>query len=58
MADLSQEGFPLAALREIGVLLELQHPNIIPVREMVVGDSTDEVYMAMDYMQHDLKVHL
>ena len=43
--EVSREGFPLAALREIGSLLELKHPNIIPVREMVVGDTTDEVRM-------------
>ncbi len=34
--DLCREGFPITALREIGTLLELRHPNIIPVREMVI----------------------
>ena len=56
--DICREGFPLTALREIGSLLELKHPNIIPVREMVVGDTLDQVYMVMDYMDHDLKVLL
>ena len=29
----------MTALREINVLLALSHPNIINVREMVVGNS-------------------
>jgi len=50
-----KEGFPITAIREINVLLALRHPNIIRVREMVVGGSSRSVYMVMDYMEHDLK---
>jgi len=50
-----KEGFPITAIREINVLLELRHPNIIRVREMVVGSNHRKVYMVMDYMEHDLK---
>jgi hypothetical protein len=48
-------GFPITALRETNILLALQHPNIIRVREMVVGSSVDKVYMVMDYCDMDLK---
>ena len=48
-------GFPVTALREINILLALQHPNIIRVREMVVGSSIDKIFMVMDYMENDLK---
>ena len=48
-------GFPITALRETNILLSLNHPNIVKVREMVVGSSTDKVYMVMDYMENDLK---
>jgi cell division cycle 2-like protein len=48
-------GFPITALRETNILLALQHPNIIRVREMVVGSSVDKVFMVMDYMENDLK---
>ena len=50
----TNEGFPLTALREINILLTLKHPNIICVREMVIGNSLDKVYMVMDYMPHNL----
>lgn len=50
-----KEGFPATALREINVLLSLQHENIVNVREMVVGNSMDKIFMAMDFMDHDLK---
>ncbi len=49
-------GFPLTALREINILLTLQHPNIIKVREMVVGDCIDKIYMVMEYCENDLKM--
>lgn len=48
-------GFPLTAFREINILLELSHPNIIKVREIVVGSSMDKVYMVMDYCENDLR---
>jgi cell division cycle 2-like protein len=53
--DLCKEGFPVTALRETNVLLALDHPNIIKVREMVVGSSADKIYMVMDYAENDLK---
>ena len=55
----ASEGFPITALRETNVLLALsRHPNVIRVREMVVGSSVDKVYMAMDYMPHNLRSFL
>ncbi|RLO09364.1 hypothetical protein DYB28_006103, partial [Aphanomyces astaci] len=54
-ADICKEGFPVTALRETNILLALQHPNIIRMREMVVGSTPDKVYMVMDYSDNDLK---
>jgi cell division cycle 2-like len=48
-------GFMLTALREINILLSLKHPNIVKVREMVVGSSLDKIYMVMEYADNDLK---
>lgn len=48
------EGFPITSLREINILLALDHENIINVRE-VVTDPTGKIFMVMDYMEHDLK---
>ena len=39
----TNEGFPITALRETNILLMLRHPNIITVREMVVGSQLDKV---------------
>lgn len=51
----SRVGFPVTALREINILLALRHPNIVRVREMVVGSSVDLVFMVMDFADCDLK---
>ncbi|CCI10972.1 unnamed protein product [Albugo candida] len=53
--DLCKEGFPVTALRETNALLQLRHPNIIHVREMVVGSSSDKIYMVMEYAENDLR---
>jgi serine/threonine protein kinase len=47
-SNLTKEGFPIAALREISVLLDLSHECIVTVREMVVGDGADKVFMVME----------
>lgn len=52
--EMTKEGFPIAALREIGVLLSLSHECIVTVREMVVGDTNDKVFMVMECMEMDL----
>ena len=49
------QGFPVTALREISVLLALSHECIVTVKEMVVGDSLDKVFMVMEFMEMDLK---
>ena len=54
----ANEGFPVTALRETNVLLSLAHPNVVRVREMVVGATVDKVYMVMDYMPHNLRAFL
>ena len=41
--ELEDEGMPSTALREISLLKELQHPNIVGVREMCVGREMDKV---------------
>ncbi|KAM7483444.1 hypothetical protein LguiB_008027 [Lonicera macranthoides] len=48
------EGFPVTSLREINILMSLQHPAIVEVKE-VVTDDLDGVFMVMEYMEHDLK---
>lgn len=47
--------FPITSLREINILLSMNHPNVVNLKEIVVGKSLDEIYMVMEYMEHDLK---
>jgi cell division cycle 2-like len=50
-----REGFPVTSLREIATLLSSHHPNIVNVREVVVGRELGNVFIVMDYMDHDLR---
>ncbi|XVE56629.1 hypothetical protein DITRI_Ditri04bG0026000 [Diplodiscus trichospermus] len=52
--DLEEYGFPLTSLREINILASFHHPSIVKVKEVVVDDH-DNVYMVMEYMEHDFK---
>ncbi|KAF5858233.1 hypothetical protein ETB97_004687 [Aspergillus alliaceus] len=40
--DNSPDGFPVTGLREIQTLLEARHPNIVYLREIVIGTKMDE----------------
>lgn len=53
-----REGFPVTALREIGLLLSVRHPNVVHVREVVVGSTLDKIYTVMEYAEHDLRSFL
>lgn len=49
------DGFPLTALREVNILLSLDHPSIVTVNEVVVGSKLNFVFMVMEYVENDLK---
>ncbi|VDQ05447.1 unnamed protein product [Trichobilharzia regenti] len=57
-----REGFPITAVREIKILRQLRHPNIVNLCE-IVTDKTDPTdfkedkgafFLVFDYMDHDL----
>ena len=50
-----KEGFPITSLREINTLLISQHINVVTVREIVVGSNIDQIYIVMDFVEHDMK---
>lgn len=50
-----REGFPITSLREVNTLLKCQHPNIVNVKEIVVGNNMDKIFIVMEYVEHDLK---
>ncbi|KJH47432.1 hypothetical protein DICVIV_06463 [Dictyocaulus viviparus] len=51
-----REGFPITALREINMLLKAgKHENIVNVREILIGSNADKIYLAMEFVEHDMK---
>eukprot|EP01132_Coremiostelium_polycephalum_P013201 gene13201-16105_t len=58
--DNETEGFPITAIREIKILKELDHKNIVRLKEIVTSKASSQnnnkgsVYMVFEYMDHDL----
>lgn len=48
-----QEGFPITAVREISLLKDLRHPNVVEVLDMAWGPEA-AIYIVFPYMDHDL----
>lgn len=55
MEKTAYHGFPITALREIRMLQESRHEHIVNLREIVVGEGIDDVYIALEFVEHDLK---
>ncbi|EIN13497.1 Pkinase-domain-containing protein [Punctularia strigosozonata HHB-11173 SS5] len=53
-----KHGFPITALREINALMTCRHENVVNIREVVVGDTLTQVFVVMDFIEHDLKTLL
>ena len=51
--DLENEGIPSTALREITILRELNHPNIVELKDVVCEDN--KLYLLFEYLECDLK---
>lgn len=52
--ELEPDGFPTSALREINLLLHLRHPNVVSLREVVVGRGLAAIFLVMEYCEQDL----
>lgn len=55
MDGAERDGFPVTGLREIQCLMAMRHRHIVELREVVVGKELHEVYLVMDFLEHDLK---
>ena len=52
--DHGDEGIPQTALREVSILQELHHPNVVNLKDVIcVQDS--KLYLVFEYVQQDLK---
>lgn len=54
--EYEDEGVPSTAVREISLLKEIDHPNVIRLRDLVFGEN--KLYLIFDYLDHDLKKFL
>ncbi|XP_045553147.1 cyclin-dependent kinase 10 isoform X3 [Salmo salar] len=45
---------PISSLREITLLLKLRHPNIVELKEVVVGSHLESLFLVMSYCEQDL----
>jgi cell division cycle 2-like protein len=53
-----KEGFPITSIREMNILLNLHHDNIIQTKEVVYGKTLNKIYSVMEYMDYELKAVL
>lgn len=51
--ELEDEGMPSTALREISLLKELTHPNIVTLRDVLQNDG--RLYLIFEFLDKDLK---
>ncbi|KAE9374747.1 kinase-like protein [Stipitochalara longipes BDJ] len=59
--DNANDGIPVTGLREIQTLMDCEHPNIVALREVVVGEDTrkiENIFLVLDFLEHDLKTLL
>ena len=49
-----KEGLPISGLREIDLLLNIEHINIVRLHEIVVGNHLQSIFLVMEYCHHDL----
>ena len=47
------EGVPSTAMREISLLKELTHPNVVQLYDVVHGEK--HLYLVFEFLQQDLK---
>ena len=50
------EGMPSTAIREISILKQLNHPNIVNLLDLIHGEK--KLYLVFEYLNHDLKKYL
>jgi cyclin-dependent kinase 2 len=50
------EGIPSTSIREISLLKELNHPNIVRLHDVI--HSNKQLYLVFEYLEEDLKKHI
>ncbi|ROW12637.1 hypothetical protein VMCG_00376 [Cytospora schulzeri] len=53
-----RNGLPVTGVREIQILKDCNHKNIVKLQEVVVGEDTtriENIFLVLDFLEHDLK---
>ncbi|WVN88459.1 uncharacterized protein L203_103670 [Cryptococcus depauperatus CBS 7841] len=57
--DEEKQGFPITSLREVmALMIAGNHENVVGIREIVVGNTLNQVFIVMPFIEHDLKTLL
>ena len=51
-----EEGIPSTAIREVSLLKELQHPNIVQLKDVIMQEN--RLYLIFEFLTMDLKKYL
>lgn len=49
-----KDGLPISTLREINLLINLRHENVVQMREVAVGKNMDSMFLVMTYCEQDI----
>ncbi|KAK6113247.1 Cyclin-dependent kinase 2 [Brugia pahangi] len=52
----SREGVPGTCLREVSILKELTHPNIVKIHNVFPNDGCKKLYLIFEHLDYDLKM--
>lgn len=53
-----KDGFPITSIREINILMNYHHENIINIKEVVYGSTPDKIFCVMEFGDFELKALL
>ena len=51
-----EDGVPSTAIREIALLKEIKHPNIVTLKDVVHSDNS--LYLIFEYLEFDLRKYM
>ncbi|KAM3728187.1 Cyclin-dependent kinase [Dirofilaria immitis] len=52
----SREGVPGTCLREVSILKELTHPNIVKIHSVIPSNGCKKIYLIFEHIDYDLKM--
>ncbi|PAA74321.1 hypothetical protein BOX15_Mlig008553g16 [Macrostomum lignano] len=54
LKQIEGSGLSMSACREIALLRELKHPNVISLKQVYLAHETRQIWLLFDYAEHDL----